>query len=222
MGGLQGAPVQTDDNATRSLIRFFRGDRDNQLKSSFFPDLVAGNDKRSYRSSTRPTIRRRSDSPYNHRLGDIFHSDPSSLPPLEFLLPPEGGSGLPELCPGQLEGRRIVFSGANDGFVHAFDAGVWGRDSRISRRTGTRGPAARSSAIRRVPFCPLTTLFIYFETEAPVAYWRTGRCRRRRLHRQRVHERAERLQSGLAAIVVGGLRQGGLRSSPWTSPSPIC
>jgi Tfp pilus tip-associated adhesin PilY1 len=78
---------------------------------------------------------------YPHKLGDIFHSEPLLVGPPKYfqylfadLTPP--GSATPQPY-GKFAGlhakrRRVVFVGANDGFLHAFDAGVWDRDHAAS------------------------------------------------------------------------------------------
>jgi hypothetical protein len=77
---------------------------------------------------------------YAHKLGDIFHSEPLvSLPPryyqyLSTNLTPRTSSsttGEPYLdfANRNSKRRKVLFVGANDGFLHAFDTGVWGRDT---------------------------------------------------------------------------------------------
>ena len=77
---------------------------------------------------------------YAHKLGDIFHSEPLMLEPPRYFqylssnLTPRTSSstfGQPYLDFASLQAKRrkVVFAGANDGFLHAFDAGVWGRDT---------------------------------------------------------------------------------------------
>ncbi|HYX21899.1 MAG TPA: PilC/PilY family type IV pilus protein, partial [Thermoanaerobaculia bacterium] len=73
---------------------------------------------------------------YPHKLGDLFHSEPLLLEPPQFFaylsanLTP-GGPGTDYLSFAQLQAKRrnVSFVGSNDGFLHAFDAGVWGRDA---------------------------------------------------------------------------------------------
>ncbi len=79
---------------------------------------------------------------YPHKLGDIFHSEPTMLlPPKRFpflslnLNPRAGTCGLLPDCSyasfARLHRyrRKTVFVESNDGFLHAFDAGVWDRDT---------------------------------------------------------------------------------------------
>jgi Tfp pilus tip-associated adhesin PilY1 len=78
---------------------------------------------------------------YPHKLGAIFHSEPAVLlPPKYFqylsanVTPRTGSCGLLSDCSygafatRHSKRRRVIFAGANDGFLHAFDLGVWGRD----------------------------------------------------------------------------------------------
>jgi Neisseria PilC beta-propeller domain len=73
---------------------------------------------------------------YAHKLGDIFHSEPQLLDPPQFfpylasnLTPGGPGTSYVDFASLQAKRRRVSFVGANDGFLHAFDAGVWGRDT---------------------------------------------------------------------------------------------
>jgi hypothetical protein len=78
---------------------------------------------------------------YAHKLGDIFHSAPTVLSPPRYfqylsanLTPRPGKCGVLTDCSylsfAQLQAKRrkVVFVGSNDGFLHAFDSGVWNRD----------------------------------------------------------------------------------------------
>jgi hypothetical protein len=72
---------------------------------------------------------------YPHKLGDIFHSEPRLIePPREFAylalgLEPVAGQSYLDFALLHQKRRRVVFVGANDGFFHAFDAGVYDRDT---------------------------------------------------------------------------------------------
>ena len=89
---------------------------------------------------------------YSHKLGDIFHSAAAVLlPPKYFqflsgnVTPRTGACGsLPDCSYGAFaehhsKRRKVVFVGANDGFLHAFDGGVFDRDD----DPGQIGPTAR-------------------------------------------------------------------------------
>jgi hypothetical protein len=77
---------------------------------------------------------------YAHKLGDIFHSEPLMLEPPRYfqylsanLTPRTGAStfGEPYLTFAQRQAKRrkVLFAGSNDGFLHAFDGAVFGRDT---------------------------------------------------------------------------------------------
>ncbi len=73
---------------------------------------------------------------YPHKLGDIFHSEPLLLEPPQFypylaadLTPGGPTTSYLDFAKLQAKRRKVSFVGANDGFLHAFDAGVYGRDT---------------------------------------------------------------------------------------------
>ncbi|HWZ85522.1 MAG TPA: PilC/PilY family type IV pilus protein [Thermoanaerobaculia bacterium] len=77
---------------------------------------------------------------YSHKLGDIFHSEPTLVEPPRYFqylsanLTPRTSSstsGEPYLnfASRNAKRRKVLFVGANDGFMHAFDSGVYGRDT---------------------------------------------------------------------------------------------
>jgi hypothetical protein len=88
---------------------------------------------------------------YSHKLGDIFHSEPAVLlspkyfqylslnlnprPGVGQTCGPLADAGASDNCSyGKFstlhsKRRRVIFAGANDGFLHAFDLGVFGRDT---------------------------------------------------------------------------------------------
>ena len=81
------------------------------------------------------------DRGYAHKLGDIFHSEAAVLlPPKHFqfisgnVTPRSGACGALADCSYNTFRnfhrfrRKVVFVGSNDGFLHAFDAGVFDRD----------------------------------------------------------------------------------------------
>ena len=69
---------------------------------------------------------------YAHKLGDIFHSEPIVLePPHKYPYLSGSLNGYPTFATLHSKRRKVVFAGSNDGFLHAFDAGVWGRDAGV-------------------------------------------------------------------------------------------
>jgi hypothetical protein len=87
---------------------------------------------------------------YAHKLGDIFHSELVMLEPPRYFqylsanLQPRTSSsttGQPYLDFANLQAKRrkVLFAGANDGFLHAFDAGVFNRDTTNFNQTHDLG-----------------------------------------------------------------------------------
>lgn len=70
---------------------------------------------------------------YPHKLGDIFHSDPVVVQPPRYFqylsanLAPNG-KAYSDFAALHQERRKVAYVGANDGFLHAFDSAVFGRD----------------------------------------------------------------------------------------------
>src|SRR5215831_4617324 len=69
---------------------------------------------------------------YPHKLGDIFHSDVVTLEPPKYFqyLVNNPNNYLGFATTNQFR-RKVVFAGSNDGFLHAFDGGVYNRDSAL-------------------------------------------------------------------------------------------
>lgn len=71
---------------------------------------------------------------YSHKLGDIFHAEPFLLDVPRYFqylsadLTPRVGQSYSAFSALLSKRRRVVFAGSNDGFLHAFDAGVYNRD----------------------------------------------------------------------------------------------
>ncbi len=76
---------------------------------------------------------------YAHKLGDIFHSEPLLLEPPRYFQylsrnlnpssPVVAAKAYSAFASQQSKRRKVIFVGSNDGFLHAFDGGVWNRDS---------------------------------------------------------------------------------------------
>lgn len=81
------------------------------------------------------------EDPYDvdYALGDLFHSDPLYVDrPLDFALYANDLFGYREFADRHRLRRKMVIVGANDGMLHAFDAGQWDNDEkRFSTGTGT-------------------------------------------------------------------------------------
>jgi hypothetical protein len=87
---------------------------------------------------------------YAHKLGDVFHSELLMLEPPRYFqylsanLQPRTSSsttGEPYLdfATRHAKRRKVLFAGANDGFLHAFDGGVWNRDTANFNQTHDLG-----------------------------------------------------------------------------------
>ena len=77
---------------------------------------------------------------YAHKMGDIFHSELLLLEPPRYFqylsanVQPRTSSSTTgeaylDFANRQAKRRKVLFAGANDGFLHAFDGGVWNRDT---------------------------------------------------------------------------------------------
>jgi hypothetical protein len=67
---------------------------------------------------------------YAHKLGDIFHSEPLMIgPPNYFQYLSANLNNYATFASTHQFRRKVLAVGANDGFLHLFDAGVWNRDA---------------------------------------------------------------------------------------------
>jgi len=145
----------TDADYAKQTVQFLRGgktaygSRDeilNDLKLPLTPmvgPIPAGWQRYSYyyqdncpQGGCPPQLRPDSEQPpavakgYPHKLGDIFHSEPLSLDPPRYLPYLSANlSGYGAFAERNNKRRKVIFAGSNDGFLHAFDAGVWGRET---------------------------------------------------------------------------------------------
>jgi type IV pilus assembly protein PilY1 len=76
-------------------------------------------------------------APLAWRLGDIFHSGPAVVAKPGAAL---GEASYSAFAATHANRRRIIYAGANDGFLHAFDAGIW--NAGATPPTYTRGSGA--------------------------------------------------------------------------------
>jgi Tfp pilus tip-associated adhesin PilY1 len=102
------SPVLPDDDAGRSL-RFIWGDRDAVMSTTEANQKYLGT-----------------------KLGDIFHSNPLIVgPPAEVPYFMSNLNNYQAFHHTYRQRRRVLFAGANDGLLHAFDIGVFNRDSSV-------------------------------------------------------------------------------------------
>jgi Tfp pilus tip-associated adhesin PilY1 len=102
------SPAITDDDAGKSL-RFVWGDRDAIMTTTEANQKYLG-----------------------LKLGDIFHSNPLIVgPPGDFPFFISNLNNYQAFYQTYRQRRRVLFAGANDGLLHAFDIGVFNRDPSV-------------------------------------------------------------------------------------------
>ncbi len=102
------SPALTDTDAGNSL-RFIWGDR----------DAVTGATSAGKKY-------------FGQKLGDVFHSGPLVVGnPNDVFLFKSNTQNYQTFFNAYKNRRRVIYVGANDGLLHAFEAGVWDRDSSI-------------------------------------------------------------------------------------------
>jgi Tfp pilus tip-associated adhesin PilY1 len=102
------SPVLDDDDAGKSL-RFIWGDRD--------PIMTTTEANQKYLGT---------------KLGDIFHSNPLIVgQPAEVPYFMSNLNNYQAFYKTHRQRRRVLYAGANDGLLHAFDIGVFNRDASV-------------------------------------------------------------------------------------------
>ena len=143
-------PCTNSDSTTSQTVRFVRGDRDsviNERRASAGQSPYPNGDAHYYASPSGPL-----------KLGDIFHSNP------QLVAEPENAfyykanlHNYQDFFNKHQHRRRVLYAGANDGLLHAFDVGVWDRDTSVCTGGQTHcydlGPARSSSPTRRARPC---------------------------------------------------------------------
>ena len=116
----------TADLKTNEVLRFIRGDRSKVVyevgvRNGLFTALPQSNEAHLYNDIA-------SDNTFNGemRLGDIFHSDPQMMT-VPNTYPYQGLTGYQDFKTKYQYRRQVLFAAANDGQLHAFDAGVYRR-----------------------------------------------------------------------------------------------
>ncbi len=122
--GCSTPPCLITDTSASQTVRFIRGDRDSVIK-----EIRAANGQTAY-----PT----GDAHYYAspsgalKLGDIFHSNPQLVAEPENVAYYQSNlHGYQSFFAKHQHRRRILYTGANDGLLHAFDVGVWDRDTSV-------------------------------------------------------------------------------------------
>jgi hypothetical protein len=117
-------PCLSSDNSVSQSIRFIRGDRDTVIK-----ELRAAQGQAAFPSGDAHYYASPSGA---LKLGDIFHSNPQLVAePENVLYHLTDLHGYQSFFNKHQHRRRVLYAGANDGMLHAFDVGVWDRDTSV-------------------------------------------------------------------------------------------
>ena len=130
--GCSTPPCLVTDSSAGQTVRFIRGDRDsviNERRGTPYPN----GDAHYYASPSGPL-----------KLGDIFHSNPQLVAePENVYYYTTNLHGYQDFFKQHEHRRRVLYTGANDGLLHAFDVGAWNRDKTPSARAA--GPPVTTS-----------------------------------------------------------------------------
>jgi len=104
------------------------------ILATLIPDLDAGNSLR-FLWGDRDAVITAEEANQRYlglKLGDVFHSNPIIVgPPAHFAYYDRNLHGYQAFRTTYRKRRRVLFAGANDGLLHAFDVGVYGRDPSV-------------------------------------------------------------------------------------------
>jgi Tfp pilus tip-associated adhesin PilY1 len=118
-------PCSLDDLAASQAVRFIRGDRDsviNQLRKVQSKGVYKDGDPHYYGQKVGDI--------FGLKLGDIFHSNPQLVgEPENVFYHQTNLHGYQDFFSKHQHRRRVLYTGANDGLLHAFDVGVWNRNT---------------------------------------------------------------------------------------------
>jgi Neisseria PilC beta-propeller domain len=124
-------PGPSDISASQT-VRFIRGDRDtvlNELRAAAGLAAYASVDPHLYASPSGPL-----------KFGDIFHSSPLLIAePENVFFFNANLHNYQDFFNKHQRRRRVLYTGANDGLIHAFDVGVWKRTATTSTSACTAG-----------------------------------------------------------------------------------
>jgi Tfp pilus tip-associated adhesin PilY1 len=129
-------PCTLDDLAASQAVRFIRGDRDsviNQMRKVQSLGVYKDGDPHYYGQKVGDT--------FGLKLGDIFHSNPQLVGEPENVFYYQANlHGYQDFFNKHRHRRRVLYSGANDGLLHAFDVGGWDRNTSSNPSVG-KNPA---------------------------------------------------------------------------------
>ncbi|MEO7919734.1 MAG: hypothetical protein ABIT01_09745 [Thermoanaerobaculia bacterium] len=115
-------PALTDADAGDSL-RFVWGDRDPIVTALSLPGVPEANQKY-----------------LGLKMGDVFHSNPATVgAPGNFNYATYNLNGYLDFFKKYQFRRQVLYAGANDGLLHAFDIGAWKRTPSVCQAVSTGG-----------------------------------------------------------------------------------
>jgi Tfp pilus tip-associated adhesin PilY1 len=132
------APPCPSDVSTQQAVRFIRGDRASVIhelltaqSSPQYDDKTPHEDPRYYVLPSGP------DGARSLKLGDIFHSNPQLVSePQNVFYYSTNLHNYQDFFNKHQHRRRVFYAGANDGLLHAFDVGVWDRNTSDDKAKG--------------------------------------------------------------------------------------
>jgi Tfp pilus tip-associated adhesin PilY1 len=117
-------PCLSNDTTVSQSVRFIRGDRDTvikEMRTAASQTIFPSGDAHYYASPSGAL-----------KLGDIFHSNPQLVGEPENVFYYQANlHGYQGFFNKHQHRRRVLFAGANDGLLHAFDVGVWNRATSV-------------------------------------------------------------------------------------------
>jgi Tfp pilus tip-associated adhesin PilY1 len=117
-------PCLLSDNSASQTVRFLRGDRDSVIK-----ELRAAQGQTAYPVGDAHYYASPSGA---LKMGDIFHSNPQLVAEPENVFYYQTNlHAYQSFFNKHQHRRRVLYAGANDGLLHAFDVGVWDRDTSL-------------------------------------------------------------------------------------------
>ena len=122
--GCSTPPCLLSDTSAGQSVRFIRGDRDSVIKEIRTANGQAAfpvGDPHYYASPSGPL-----------KLGDVFHSNPLLVAePENVFYYQTNFHNYQDFFNKHQHRRRTLYAGANDGLLHAFDVGVWNRNTSV-------------------------------------------------------------------------------------------
>ncbi len=112
-GNISKEDLEVENDAVRdTILKYVRGNTEG------FPDTLDLDQDGITTTEPRP-----------YKLGDIFHSNPVIVGSPSRFFRDEGFSGVDGFYEEKKKRTRVIIAGANDGMLHAFNAGDWNESS---------------------------------------------------------------------------------------------